>query len=75
MTRVRRLAHNLAVVCGHVEEGLNSHAALVPFFTTAHGHNAIGNFLLTDDQEKSANEALPEKSILKIVNIGDIFVE
>lgn len=70
---IGRLANNLAVVSGHVEEGLDSHAALVPFFTTANRHDSVCNFLLADDQEKSANEALPEKIILKIVDVRDNF--
>ena len=51
MTRGGRLANNLAVVSGHVEEGLDSHAALVTFFTTADRHDAIGDFLLSHDEE------------------------
>ena len=67
------LSHNLAVVFRHLEEVGNLHAALVTFFTTADRHDAIGNFLLADDEEKSANEALPEKIILKIVDVRDNF--
>ena len=64
---------HLAVFGGHVKEGLDRHAALIAFFTAANRDNAIGNFLLTDDEEKSANEALPEKFILKIVDVRDNF--
>ena len=67
------LADDFSVFGGHVKEGLDRHAALIPVLTLTHGHDAIGNFLLADDEEKSANEALPEKFILKIVDVRDNF--
>ncbi len=43
------LANNLAVVCGHFQEGLNSHAALIAFFSLVDRDDAFGCFLLADD--------------------------
>ena len=45
MTNVA-LSHNLAVVFRHLEEVGNLHATFISVLTLAHGHNAIGNFLL-----------------------------
>ena len=50
MTNVA-LSHNLSVISGHFEELSDSHAALVPFLAAANRDNAIGNFLLTNDEE------------------------
>ena len=44
-----RLTDDFSVISGHVEEGLDSHAAFVAVLTLAHGHDAIGHFLLADD--------------------------
>ena len=45
------LSHNLAVVFRHLEEVGDLHGTLVTFFTTADRNDAIGHFLLADDEE------------------------
>ena len=45
------LSHDLAVVFRHLEEVGNLHATFISVLTLAHGHNAIGNFLLSHNEE------------------------
>ena len=50
MTNVA-LSHNLAVVFRHLEEVGNLHATFISVLTFANRDNAIGNFLLSHDEE------------------------
>jgi hypothetical protein len=45
------LSHDLAVVFRHLEEVGNGHRTLVAVLTLTHGHNTIGNLLLTHNEE------------------------
>ena len=50
MTNVA-LSHDLAVVFRHLEEVGNLHGTLISVLTLTHGHDSIGDFLLTNDEE------------------------
>lgn len=50
MTNVA-LSHNLAVVFRHLEEVGNLHGTLISVLTLTDGHDSIGDFLLTNDEE------------------------
>ena len=45
------LSHNLAVVFRHLEEVGNLHATFISVLTFANRDNAIGNFLLSHNEE------------------------
>ena len=50
MTNVA-LSHDLSVVSGHFQELSDSHAAFVAVLAAANRDNAIGNFLLSHNEE------------------------